>query len=313
MNHTNNTVVNEFILLGFPSLQKFYPVLFLVFLLIYLFTVTGNILIFLTIILNCNLQIPMFLFINHLSAMEILYTSVIIPKMLSTFVTSSNRIPFNSCMIQLYLFSSLGASECYLLTVMAYDRFLAICKPLHYSALMTNLKSFQLASGSWVGGFLSPVLPVTLISKLVFCGPNSINYFYCDAQPLLRLSCSRTYLTEATITILASGLIFSSFLLTVISYIFIILTILRIPTSSGRKKTFSTCASHLIVVIMYYGTITCIYMQPMSSFPLEINKVLSLLYTVVTPMLNPIIYSLRNKEIKKALWRTLQRVKCNTS
>ncbi|OCU01561.1 olfactory receptor 6N1 [Xenopus laevis] len=306
MTRTNNTVVNDFILLGFPSLQKLYPVLFLVFLLIYLFTVTGNILIFLTIILSCTLQIPMFFFLNHLSAMEIVYTSVIMPKMLSTFVTTNKHISFNSCMIQLYLFSSLGASECYLLTVMAYDRFIAICKPLHYSALMTNLKSFQLASGSWVGGFLSPVLPVTLISKLVFCGPNTINYFYCDAQPLLRLSCSRTDLTEAIITILASGLIFTSFLLTVLSYMFIILTILKIPTANGRKKTFSTCASHLIVVIMYYGTITCMYMQPMSSFSLEINKVLSLLYTVVTPMLNPIIYSLRNKEIKKAFFKILR-------
>ncbi|KAG8455571.1 hypothetical protein GDO86_001677 [Hymenochirus boettgeri] len=307
----NTTFVNEFVILGFPSLQKVYPVLFLVFLFVYLFTITGNILIIVTVSRNDNLQIPMFFFINHLSVMEIWYTSVIVPKMLATFVSSNKLIDFNGCMIQLYLFSSLGASECYLLTVMAYDRFLAICKPLHYSALMTNGKSFQLAAGSWMGGFLSPVLPVTLISKLVFCGPNKINYFYCDAQPLLSLSCSNTHFTEVIITVLASGLIFSSFLLTLLSYIFIIYTILKIPSTSGRKKAFSTCASHLIVVSIYYGTITCMYIQPMSRFSLDINKVLSLLYTVVTPMLNPIIYSLRNKELKETLCKNIKRLKQN--
>ncbi|XP_053324491.1 olfactory receptor 6N1-like [Spea bombifrons] len=309
MGDLNQTLVTEFIILGFPSLQKLYPVLFLIFLCIYIFTITGNIAIFLTVFMNYNLQIPMFFFLNHLSAMEIWYTSVIVPKMLANFVTNGNSISFNNCMIQLYLFSSLGASECYLLTAMAYDRFLAICQPLHYSTRMTNATSLQLASGSWLGGFISPVLPVVLIAKLKYCGPNKVNYFYCDAQPLLRLSCSNTHFTEVAISILASGLIFSSFVLTVLSYIFIISTILRIPSAIGRKKAFSTCASHLTVVIIYYGTITCMYMQPMSKFPLDVNKVLSLLYTVVTPMLNPIIYSLRNKEMKESLGKVIIRLK----
>ncbi|XP_075174228.1 olfactory receptor 6F1-like [Anomaloglossus baeobatrachus] len=306
----NQTFVTEFIILGFPSLKKLYPFMFLLFLFVYMFTVTGNLIIFITVITNYKLQIPMFFFLNHLSAMEIWYTSVIVPKMLSTFVTSNRAIPFNSCMTQLYLFSSLGASECYLLTAMAYDRYLAICIPLHYSSKMTNTISHQLSSGAWIGGFISPILPVTLISKLVFCGPNQINYFYCDAQPLLKLSCSNTHFTEAAISVLASGLIFSSFLLTVLSYIFIISTILRIPSAIGRKKAFSTCASHLTVVMIYYGTITAMYMQPMSKFSLDINKVLSLLYTVVTPMLNPIIYSLRNKDMKDSV---LKQWKSSTS
>ncbi|KAM8960640.1 olfactory receptor 6N1-like [Pelodytes ibericus] len=305
----NQTFVTEFIILGFPSLTNFYPVLFLIFLVIYIFTITGNIVIFLMVFLYHKLQIPMFFFLNHLSAMEICYTSVIVPKMLANFVAKSRHISFNNCMLQLYLFSSLGASECYLLTVMAYDRFLAICKPLHYTTLMTNTTSLQLASGSWLGGFISPVLPVVLISQLVYCGSNQVNYFYCDSQPLLRLSCSDTHLTEVAITILASGLIFSSFLLTVLSYIFIISTILKIPSATGRNKAFSTCASHLTVVIIYYGTITCMYMQPMSRFSLDINKVLSLLYTVVTPMLNPIIYSLRNNEMKQSLVKIIMRLK----
>ncbi|XP_075063936.1 olfactory receptor 6N1-like [Mixophyes fleayi] len=305
----NQTFVTEFIILGFPSLKKIYPFMFLLFLIIYVFTVTGNIIIFITVLTHYKLQIPMFYLLNHLSAMEILYTSVIIPKMLSSFVTKSQSISFNNCMIQLYLFSSLGASECYLLTAMAYDRYLAICKPLHYSSKMTNATSLQMASGSWVGGFISPILPVALISKLVFCGPNQVNYFYCDAQPLLKLACSSTQFTETAISILATGLIFSSFLLTVLSYIFIISTIIQIPSATGRKKAFSTCASHLTVVMIYYGTITAMYMQPMSRFSLDMNKVLSLLYTVVTPMLNPIIYSLRNKEMKHSLNKVFKRVK----
>ncbi|XP_073529915.1 olfactory receptor 6N1-like [Phyllobates terribilis] len=304
----NQTFVTEFIILGFPSLKKIYPFMFLLFLVIYMFTVTGNLIIFITVLTNYKLQIPMFFFLNHLSAMEIWYTSVIVPKMLSTFVTSSRAIPFNTCMTQLYLFSSLGASECFLLTAMAYDRYLAICIPLHYSSKMTNTTSHQLSSGAWIGGFISPILPVTLISKLVFCGPNEINYFYCDAQPLLKLSCSSTQFTEAAISMLATGLIFSSFLLTVLSYIFIISTILRIPSAIGRKKAFSTCASHLTVVMIYYGTITAMYMQPMSRFSLDINKVLSLLYTVVTPMLNPIIYSLRNKDMKDSVRKFLKKI-----
>ncbi|KAG9487218.1 hypothetical protein GDO78_007211, partial [Eleutherodactylus coqui] len=267
-----------------------------------------NIIIFITVLTNYKLQIPMFYLLNHLSAMEIWYTSVIVPKMLSTFVANSRAISFKNCMTQLYLFSSLGASECYLLTAMAYDRYLAICNPLHYSSKMTNTTSHQLASVAWIGGFISPILPVALICKLVFCGPNQVNYFYCDAQPLLKLSCSSTRFTEAAISMLATGLIFSSFLLTVLSYIFIISTILRISSAIGRKKAFSTCASHLTVVMIYYGTITAMYMQPMSKFSLDINKALSLLYTVVTPMLNPIIYSLRNKEMKESVKKLFKRI-----
>ncbi|KAM4808023.1 olfactory receptor 6F1-like [Rhinophrynus dorsalis] len=306
---TNETFVSEFIILGFPSLQKLYPFMFLIFLVIYIFTITVNFLTFLTVFMNCKLQIPMFYFLNHLSAMEIWYISVIVPKLLSTFVTNNRIISFNNCMIQLYLFSSLGASECYLLSVMAYDRFLAICKPLHYTVQMANITSHQLASGAWVGGFLSPILPVALISKLAFCGSNEINYFYCDAKPLLQLSCSSTYFTEAAITVLASGLIFSSFIFTILSYVFIISTILKIPSTTGRKKSFSTCGSHLIVVIVYYGTITCMYMQPTSRLSLDINKMLSLLYTVVTPMLNPVIYSLRNQEMKETILKNIMGLK----
>nr|XP_033779122.1 olfactory receptor 6N1-like [Geotrypetes seraphini] len=303
MGRGNQTSVTEFIILGFPSLEKFFILLFMVFLTIYLFTVVGNVLIFLLVRADHRLQIPMFLLLNNLSLLEICYTSVIVPKMLSGFLSESKNISFTGCMVQLYTFSALGAAECYLLTVMAYDRYLAICKPLHYATLMNSSHCLKLAAGSWIGGFISPVLPVALISRLPFCGPNVINYFYCDAQPLLKLSCMDTFVTEASISILASTLIMSSFALTVVSYIYIISTILRISSATGRQKAFSTCGSHLTVVIIFYGTIVCMYVQPTGGYSLDVNKVLSLLYTVFTPMLNPIIYSLRNKDIKDAMRR----------
>ncbi|XP_069488886.1 olfactory receptor 6N1-like [Ambystoma mexicanum] len=303
----NQTSVTEFIIMGFPSLERLYSLFFFVFLFIYLFTVSGNTLIFLTVRANHHLHTPMFYFLIHLSLMEIWYTSVIIPKMLANFVTKTGHISFLNCMMQLYLFSSLSASECYLLTLMGYDRYLAICKPLHYNRLMMPGNCLQLAATSWVCGFLSPILPVSLISQLSFCGPNMVNYFYCDAQPLLKLSCTNTHITAAAISLLASTLILSSFLLTMVSYAFIISTILRIPSGLGRQKAFSTCSSHLVVVMIYYGTIVCLYIQPTASVSMDLNKVFSLLYTVVTPMLNPIIYSLRNREMKESLKKLLRR------
>ncbi|XP_078496744.1 olfactory receptor 6F1-like [Lissotriton helveticus] len=303
----NMTSVKEFIIMGFPSLEQLYPLLFFVFLIMYIFTVTGNALIFITVRANHRLHTPMFFFLIHLSLMEIWYTSVIIPNMLANFVTKSGRISFLGCMLQLYLFSSLSASECYLLTLMGYDRYLAICKPLHYTQLMVTSTSMELAATSWVCGFLSPILPVALISQLSFCGPNMVNYFYCDAQPLLKLSCTDTHFTESAISLLASTLILSSFFLTMVSYACIISSILRIPSAVGRQKAFSTCSSHLAVVIIYYGTIICLYIQPTASFSLDLNKVFSLLYTVVTPMLNPIIYSLRNREMKQGLEKIMRR------
>ncbi|XP_029435419.1 olfactory receptor 6N1-like [Rhinatrema bivittatum] len=307
MGRENQTLVTEFVILGFPSLEKFSSLLFVVFLTIYLFTVTGNILIFLLVRVDHHLHTPMFFLLNNLSLLEICYTTVIIPKMLSGFLSQAKNISFTSCMVQLYTFSALGAAECYLLTVMAYDRYLAICKPLHYVTMMSNVSCLKLAAGSWVSGFLSPLLPVILISRLPFCGPNEINYFYCDAQPLLKLSCMDTFVTEASISILASTLILSSFVLTVVSYIYIISTILRISSATGRQKAFSTCGSHLTVVIIFYGTIVCMYVQPTAGYSLDVSKVLSLLYTVFTPMLNPIIYSLRNKDIREALRKLIGR------
>ncbi|XP_042333489.1 olfactory receptor 11L1-like [Sceloporus undulatus] len=303
----NCSIISEFQFMGFQSLRGWQTPLFTVFLLIYMLTITGNVIIIAVVKLEPCLHSPMYSFLQNLSFLEIWYTTTIVPKMLSSLLIGNKAISFTGCMSQLYFFVFFGATECFLLSVMAYDRYLAICDPLHYTVAMNTQFCTHLAIGSWVSGLLTGLLPSLLISRLSFCSSNQINHFFCDIPPLLKLSCSDTSVTEIIIFALSVLVIFTCFLLTMVSYVFIIFTILKIPSASGKKKTFSTCGSHLAVVMIYYGTMMSMYIQPSASLSSDLNKVVSVFYTVVTPLLNPVIYSLRNNDFKEALRKLVKR------
>uniref|UniRef100_A0A8C0GEN6 Olfactory receptor n=1 Tax=Chelonoidis abingdonii TaxID=106734 RepID=A0A8C0GEN6_CHEAB len=292
----NQTVVTEFIFLGFGDLPDLQILLFLMFLMIYIATVSGNIIIIALVVADQHLHTPMYFFLGNLSCLETCYTSTILPQMLANLLIGEKTISFSGCFTQLYFFCALAATECYLLAAMSYDRYLAICKPLHYSAIMNSRFCLQLAAGSWLNGCLATVIFVLFMSHLIFCGPNEIDHFFCDLIPLIKLSCSDTYLIVLLDFVLAYVFTLPPFLLTLTSYMCILTTILRIPSTTGRQKAFSTCSSHLIVVTIYYGTLMVVYMLPKRD-----TLMFSVFYTVLTPMLNPLIYSLRNKEVKEAL------------
>ncbi|XP_063806672.1 olfactory receptor 6N1-like [Pseudophryne corroboree] len=292
--------VTEFIIYGFPSLQNYHTLLFCVFLFIYLFSLTGNGIIFLLVILDQRLQTPMYFFVSNLSFLDMSYTSVTIPKMLAKFLMHLDTISYTACFVQMYMFLSLGATECLLLTVMAYDRYLAICSPLHYPAIMTRRLRIILSATAWSGGFMAPVTGQILALKLPFCGPNIIHHYYCDHPPLLQLACTNTSLNVAVGSSLSAFIILISFTLVIISYIKIIITILKINSNNGRRKTFSTCASHFTVVNIFFLPIIFMYVRPTASYSSDVDSLVAMLYTVLTPMMNPIIYSLRNKDINIA-------------
>ncbi|XP_078497491.1 olfactory receptor 11L1-like [Lissotriton helveticus] len=304
---TNQSSKTEFIILGLITIHESQVLLFVVFLAFYLLTVLGNCIIISTVRMGNLLHKPMYFFLHHLSFLEIWYTTTIVPRMLVNLLARSQTIAFSSCMMQLYFFVFFGATECYLLSVMAYDRYLAICKPLYYATSMSGRTCMQLAVGSWICGIFTGLLPVLLISRLNFCASREINHFFCDIPPLLSLSCSDTYATEISIFLLSLLVLFCSFILAVVSYVFIIVSILKIPSARGRRKAFSTCGSHLTVVVIYYGTMIFMYVRPHSGFSTDMTKVVSVFYTVVTPVLNPVIYSLRNKEFIGALKRVTKK------
>ncbi|XP_030395504.1 olfactory receptor 11A1-like [Gopherus evgoodei] len=297
----NKTSVTEFILLGFGDLPELQTLLFLLFLVIYIVTMAGNILIFVLVVTDQHLHTPMYYFLGNLSCLETCCSCTILPRVLASFSTKTTEMSFTGCFMQLYVFASLTGIECYLLSVMSYDRYLAICKPLHYGAHMNGRFCLQLAAGSWLSGFLASSIIISLVSKLIFCGPNKIDHFFCDFTPIVKLSCSNTRLVTLLDIVLSSVFTLPPFLLTLTSYICIITTILRIPSTAGRQKAFSTCSSHLIVVTIFYGTLMIVYMLPNIKRLRDLHKFFSLSYTVLTPMINPLIYSLRNKEVKEAL------------
>ncbi|XP_053902237.1 olfactory receptor 6N1-like [Malaclemys terrapin pileata] len=303
----NQTTMTEFILLGFGDLPGLHVLLFLLFLVIYIVTMAGNILIVVLVVTDQHLHTPMYFFLGNLSCLETSYTSTMLPRMLDSLLTGDRTISVTSCIIQLYFFGSLAGTECCLLSVMSYDRYLAICKPLHYAALMNGRLCLQLAVGSWIGGFVSVAFLISVISQLTFCGPNEIDHFFCDFSPIMKLSCSDTHWLEVSAVIHSSLFTFPPFLLTLASYVSIITTILRIPSTTGRQKAFSTCSSHLIVVTIFYGTLIIVYLLLDSDALRVLNKVCSVFYGVLTPLVNPLIYSLRNKEVKEALRKALLR------
>ncbi|XP_011279532.2 olfactory receptor 6F1-like [Felis catus] len=305
MDGTNQTAVTEFIFLGFSSVLYLRLTLFVIFLTVYLLSLMGNTLIIFIVLTDVTLQTPMYIFLGNLSFLEIWYTTATVPKLLATCLARVVTISVFGCITQYYFFFSMGATECILLAVMAYDRYLAICSPLRYSLLMSLRVCLRFSAGSWIGGFIAPLLPTILISHLSFCGPQKINHFFCDSDPIFKLSCSDTFLVEALGYTCSSVVILSSFLLTMSSYGHIVVTIIRLSSREARKKTFSTCASHLTVVSIYYGTIIFAYVRPPAKYNFTIGKVISVFYCVVTPLVNPLIYTLRNKDVKKAFRKLL--------
>ncbi|XP_063312530.1 olfactory receptor 6M1-like [Pelobates fuscus] len=307
LNMSNQTHVIEFIITGFASTREIQLILFAVFLLMYILTFTQHAVIIVVIQLDYHLHTPMYFFILNLSFLEISYITVTVPRMLFSFISGIKTISVNGCFSQLYIFFFLGTTECFLLTVMAYDRYLAICDPLHYNGIMDRRTCIKFAGGCWSFGLLAPFLPTTFIFRLSFCG-FVINHFFCDSPPLLKLSCQNIHTIEVINFILGSLILLTSFLLTMISYVHIITTILKIPTADGRQKAFSTCASHLTIVTIFYGTTIFTYVRPRTISAFNFNKTVSLIYSVITPMINPMIYSLRNNDIKQALKKVIVQI-----
>ncbi|XP_075433913.1 olfactory receptor 11A1-like [Ascaphus truei] len=268
---------------------------------VYIITVTGNILIIGLVSTSQQLHSPMYFFLCHLSLSDILIITNIVPQMLQVILEEGAIIPLTSCITQLFFTGASLTAECFLLTVMSYDRYLAICNPLHYSSIMGARLCYILASLCWLLGFLMSFIGTWLVSELQLCGHHVINHFFCEFDPLLELSCSDTSIVEIAVFLLAIPVIIFPFVFVLLTYVCISLTILRIPSTTGKQKAFSTCSSHLAVVCVYYGTLIAKYMVPSRGHLQTLSKVLSLLCTVVTPLFNPIIYSLRNQEIRAAL------------
>nr|XP_033779124.1 olfactory receptor 6N1-like [Geotrypetes seraphini] len=303
----NQTTVTEFIFLGFSNLSKMQFILFGVVLMAYTCILLGNALIMVVTVNDSHLHTPMYFFLSNLAVCGICYTTVTIPKMLVDLLMEKKRITLSGCFTQFYFFFALGGSECFFLAVMAVDRYAAICNPLYYANIMSNSVCCKLALVAWTVPFLFPIYPIILIAKLPYCGPNEINHFFCDAGPLFKLACTSTYINEVLGYTLCSVTILSSFIITVASYIRIIVTIMKISSSRGRMRTFSTCASHLTVVTIYYGTIMFMYVRPSANYSLELGKSVAVFYTLLTPLLNPIIYSLRNREVREAVKKVLKK------
>ncbi|KAM3936720.1 olfactory receptor 10A7-like [Leptodactylus fuscus] len=304
----NQSSVTEFIIVGFSSSHKIQLVIAVAFLLIYLITLLGNGLILLLIFTDPYLHTPMYFFLKNLSFIEVCYVSVIIPKLLANYFSGYSRISFIGCATQMYFFLFLGTAECYLLAVMAYDRYVAICDPLHYSAIMSNSACSKMVAATWVSGILLSMGNTSFIFSLPYCGPNVIDHFICDTPPVVSLACTDTSMVETDLFAYTVMVVIVSFVIVLISYTRILAAILNIRSVSGRQKAFSTCASHITSVCLFFGTGSFMYLRPKSSHSPQSDKLIALLYSVITPLLNPMIYSLRNVEVKSALKRLLYKM-----
>ncbi|XP_012311819.2 olfactory receptor 10A3 [Aotus nancymaae] len=307
MKRQNQSSVVEFILLGFANFPELHEQLFGVFLVIYVVTLMGNAIIIVVISLNQSLHVPMYLFLLNLSVVEVSFSAVIMPEMLVVFSTEKTMISLVGCFAQMYFILLFGGTECFLLGAMAYDRFAAICHPLNYPVIMNRRVFMKLVMFSWISGIMVATVQTTWVFSFPFCGPSEINHLFCETPPVLELVCADTFLFEIyafTGTIL---IVMVPFLLILSSYIRVLFAILKMPSTTGRQKTFSTCASHLTSVTLFYGTASMTYLQPKSGYSPETKKLMSLAYTLLTPLLNPLIYSLRNSEMKRALIKLWQR------
>ncbi|XP_005408289.1 PREDICTED: olfactory receptor 1044-like [Chinchilla lanigera] len=303
----NCTQVTDFILLGLTDRQELKMPLFLAFLSIYIFTVVGNLGLILVIRTDARLNTPMYFFLSNLAFVDFCYTSVITPKMLGNFLYQRNAVSFRACAAQLGCFLTFMVSECLLLASMAYDRYVAICSPLLYMVRMSPGLCIQLVAAPYSYSFLMALFHTILTFRLCYCRSNVINHFYCDDMPLLRLTCSDTRSKQLWVLTCAGVTFISSVLIVSVSYMFIISAILRMRSAEGRRKAFSTCGSHMLAVTIFYGTLIFMYLQPSSTHSLDTDKMASVFYTVIIPMLNPLIYSLRNKDVKEALKRALSK------
>ncbi|XP_025863915.1 olfactory receptor 5P76-like [Vulpes vulpes] len=303
----NHTAVTGFILLGITEDPVLRVILFMTILCIYLVTVSGNLSTIILIRFSSQLHHPMYFLLSHLALADLGCSSSVTPNMLINFLVERNMISYLGCAIQLGSVVFFGSSECFLLAAMAYDRFMAICSPLLYSTKMCTQVYVRLLTVTYLGGFLNACSFTISFSFLLFCGPNQVNHFFCDFTPLVKLSCSDSTIPAVVPSFTSGSIIVVTMCVIVISYICILITILKMSSTEGRHKAFSTCTSHLTVVTLFFGTITFIYVMPKSCYSTDQNKVVSLFYLVVVPMLNPLIYSLRNNEMKGALKRELGR------
>ncbi|XP_063312709.1 olfactory receptor 11L1-like [Pelobates fuscus] len=303
----NVSVVTEFILLGFGDLHSFKIVLFIVFLSIFLFTLTGNLLIILLVSISHHLHSPMYFFLCHLSLTDIVLSTNTLPNLLGAILNGGKRITIIGCITQFYFFSGITITECFLLAVMSYDRYLAICVPLRYISIMDFILLTCLSALPWMVGFILNLVAATLVAKFQFCDGNIVDHIFCDLSPLQKLSCSDSSLVEFLVFVCSTPVFICPCGFIVVTYIYIFLTILRMPSTVGRQKAFSTCSSHLLVVGAFYGTLITKYMIPSIGHSLLFNKIISLLSTVFTPLFNPLVYSLRNQDIRIALRKISER------
>ncbi|XP_062053934.1 olfactory receptor 10AG1-like [Lepus europaeus] len=301
----NVTIGMQFVLLGFSDLPNLQGLLSAVFSIIYVIILTGNSLIIIITSLDIALQKPMYFFLQNFSSLEICYVSVTLPRILFNLWTQDRSISVLDCATQMCFFLMFGTAECFLLAVMSYDRYVAICNPLHYPLVMNHKMCVQLAVGSWVSGIPVQIGQTWQIFSLHFCNSNLINHFFCDIPPILKLACGDTSVHEVSVYAVVMLVAAVPFMLILASYSKIISTILRLPTATGRAKAFSTCSSHLLVVVLFFGSGTITYLRPKSNHSAGTDKLLSLFYTIVTPMFNPMIYSLRNKDVMAALRKLL--------
>ncbi|XP_077175162.1 olfactory receptor 5AR1-like [Paroedura picta] len=308
MNQGNHSSVKEFILLGLTDNPKMHFPLFVLFVLVYVITVIGNAGMILLIYIDLQLHNPMYFFLGNLSFVDLCYSTVTTPKMLAGFFTNSKRISYNACALQLYLFGFFVDVECVLLAVMAYDRYVAICNPLLYTVIMSNKVCKRLIATAYMIGTVDSIAYICSTFHLSFCSSNVINHFFCDIPPLFELSCSDTYVSEIVLFIFDGYIEAGNLGIILFSYIYILTKIMRMRSAEGRQKAFSTCISHLTIVGMFHGTALFMYLQPSSSHSMEQDKWISVFYAVLIPMLNPLIYSLRNKDVKQALTKALYKV-----
>ncbi|XP_020831826.1 olfactory receptor 5B2-like [Phascolarctos cinereus] len=302
----NRSRVDEFILTGITDDPELQVPLFIIFALIYLITLVGNLGIVALISWDSCLQTPMYFFLSNLSLVDFGYSSAVTPKVMAGLLTGNKIISYNGCATQLFFFGAFATTESFLLASMAYDRHAAVCKPLHYTTTITSTVCAYLASGAHICGFLTSSIIIGTTFSLSFCRFNIVHHFFCDIPPLLVLSCSDIHVTELVLFILGSFTVFFPFLVIFASYLLIFIAILNIHSSEGRQKAFSTCTSHLTAVSIFYGTIIFMYLQPSSSHSMDADKMVSVFYAMIIPMLNPLVYSLRNKEVKNAFRKVLR-------
>uniref|UniRef100_G1P1Y2 Olfactory receptor n=2 Tax=Myotis lucifugus TaxID=59463 RepID=G1P1Y2_MYOLU len=301
----NSSTITGFILLGFPGPREKQVLLFVLFSVVFLLTLMGNGSIICAVRWDQRLHTPMYILLANFSFLEIWYVTSTVPNMLANFLSDTKVISFSGCFLQFYFFFSLGSTECFFLAVMAFDRYLAICQPLHYTTIMIGRLCTNLVVSCWVLGFLWFLIPITVISQMSFCGSRIIDHFLCDPAPLLALTCKKAPVVELVFSILSPLPLIIPFLFIVVSYALVLRAVLKVPSAAGRRKAFSTCGSHLAVVSLFYGSVLVMYGSPTSEHEAGMQKIVTLFYSVVTPLLNPVIYSLRNKDMKKALQKFL--------